>query len=262
MPGAEPYPLWIEPDEKLSVEDVFALMRDHFEGTEFDMTQGLDAGPYGTPNRWRPLHWTVDEVEYAWERPISTQQTGYSFVSQARGHLPDPIGGVYWYGLDDTAFTCYMPFYCGVDEVPPSLAVGELGVFSWDSAWWVFNFVANYANLRYQPMSEDILAVQREIEGTFLALQPAVEATALRLYDEDPALMQRYLTDYCVSHANLIVDRWRDLGEYLIRKYNDGYIQRQPGKAEDLGYPDQWLRRVLEERAADFRVPVVEDEGE
>ncbi len=262
VPDAEPYPLWIEPDEKLSVEDVFALMRDHFEGTEFDMTQGIDAGPYGTPNRWRPLHWTVDEVEYAWERPISTQQTGFSFVSQSRGHLPDPIGGVYWYGLDDTSFTCYMPFYCGVDEVPPSLAVGELGVFSWDSAWWVFNFVANYANLRYQPMSEDILAVQREIEGTFLALQPAVEATALRLYAEDPELMQRYLTDYCVSHASLTVDRWRDLGEYLIRKYNDGYIQRQPGKAEDLGYPDQWLRRVLEERAADFRVPVVEDDGE
>lgn len=260
VPGAEPYPLWIEPDEPIALGDVFALMRDHFGGTDFDMSQGLDAGPYNTPKRWRPLHWTVDDVEYAWERPISTQQTGFSFVSQSRGFLPDPIGGVYWYGLDDTSFTCYMPFYCGVDLVPTSLAFGELGAFTWDSAWWVFNFVANYANLRYVHMKEDILAVQREIEGTLLALQPAVEATALRLHEEDPQLMQRYLTDYCVSHANLTVERWRSLGELLIRKYNDGYIQRSPGHAEGLGYPDEWLRRVIESRGDDFRVPVEEAE--
>ncbi len=101
-PSAEPYPLWIEPERKLSVADVMALMRDHYEGTDYDMTKGVDAGPYQTPNRWRPMTWTVDGAEYSWERPISTQQTGFSFVSQSRSWLPDAIGGVYWYGVDDT----------------------------------------------------------------------------------------------------------------------------------------------------------------
>ncbi|MDY7109237.1 MAG: C69 family dipeptidase [Planctomycetota bacterium] len=250
--GAEPYPLWIEPDEKLSVGDVFSLMRDHFEGTEFDMTKGVDAGPYGTPNRWRPISWTVDDVEYAWERPISTQQTGFTFVSQSRSWLPDPVGGVYWYAVDDTYLTCYIPLYCGIDALPESFTIGSMKEFSWDSAWWVFNFVANYANLRYRYMAEDIKAVQQELEGTFLALQPAVEETAARLAKTDPELMKRYLTDYCVTHGELVVKRYRELGEYLIRKYNDGYVQNEPGRAEELGYSEAWLRRVLRERPDQF----------
>ncbi len=115
--GAEPYPLWIKPDKELSVADVFALMRDHYEGTDYDMTKGIDAGPYGTPNRWRPMTWMVDSVEYTWERPISTQQTAFSFVSQSRAWLPDAVGGVFWYGLDDTYTICYVPLYCGIDTV-------------------------------------------------------------------------------------------------------------------------------------------------
>ena len=133
VPGAKPYPLSVKPDKKLTVADVFALMRDHYEGTDFDMTQGVDAGPYGTPNRWRPIDWKVGrQVEYTWERPISTQQTGFSFVSQSRAWLPDPVGGVYWYGLDDTYFTCYVPLYCGIDALPESYTVGQLNKFSWD----------------------------------------------------------------------------------------------------------------------------------
>ncbi|MGD8454663.1 MAG: C69 family dipeptidase [Phycisphaerae bacterium] len=253
--GAEPYPLWIKPDKKLSVADVFALMRDHFEGTDFDMTKGVDAGPYGTPNRWRPIAWKVDGQEYVWERPISTQQSGFTFVSQSRAWLPDPIGGVYWYGVDDTYLCCYVPLYCGIDALPESYTVGGLQKFSWDSAWWVFNFVANYANLRYRDMCPDIQVVQREIEGEFLALQPAVEQTALALHKTDPQLMQRYLTDYCVWHAEQTVLRWRQLGEYLIRKYNDGYVQDEPGRAEERGYSEEWLRRVVGERPGQFRLP-------
>ena len=125
-PGAQPYPLFVKPDGKLSAADVFALMRDHFEGTEFDMTQGIDAGPFGLPRRWRPLTWKVDGVEYAWERPISTQQTGFSSVTQSRAWLPDPVGGLVWYGLDDSYTTCYLPFYCGIDAVPQSFTGGSV----------------------------------------------------------------------------------------------------------------------------------------
>jgi len=252
--GAQPYPLWIKPDKKLALADVFALMRDHYEGTDFDMTQGVDAGPYGTPNRWRPIAWKVAGVEYAWERPISTPQTGFSFVSQARGGLPNPIGGVYWYGLDDTYTTCYVPLYCGIDALPESHTIGSLNKFSWDSAWWVFNFVANYANLRYRDMLPEIQAVQRELEGTLLAFQPAIERAALELAKSDPELLRRFLTDYSVTHAELVVKRWRALGEYLVQKYNDGYVQDEKGSPKEQGYPEEWLRRVLKERPEQFHL--------
>ena len=141
--SAKPYPLWIKPDKKLGTAEVFALMRDHYEGTPYDMTKGVDAGPYGSPLRCRPLEWSESGVTsdsagdslaiYGWERAISTQQTGFSFVSQSRGWLPDPVGGVFWYGLDDTYTSCYTPLYCSINKVPESFAVGTLQKFTWES---------------------------------------------------------------------------------------------------------------------------------
>ena len=253
--GAKPYPLWIKPDRKLSLADVFALMRDHYEGTDYDMTKGIDAGPYGSPNRWRPMHWTVDSVEYAWERPISTQQTGFSFVSQSRSWLPDPIGGVLWYGVDDTYTSCYFPLYCGIDTVPKSFAVGSLQKFSWDSAWWVFNFVANFANLRYCDMLPEIQAVQGDLEGTFMALQPLVEKAAAEIHKTDPDLLTRYLTYYSTTNGEKVVSRWRELGEHLITKYNDGYVKDGNGRPQEQGYPEEWLRQAVKSRPDQFRLP-------
>jgi dipeptidase len=252
--GAQPYPLWIKPDRKLSRTDVFAIMRDHYEGTDYDMTKGIDAGPYGTPNRARPMTWEVDSVTYTWERPISTQQTGFSFVSQSRSWLPDAIGGVLWYGVDDTYFTCYVPLYCGITAVPESFAQGSLGAFSWDSAWWVFNFVANFANLKYSSMKEDIRKVQGELEANLSALQPTIEQTAIELHRKNPALLAAYLTDYSTSRGEIIVKRYRQLGEQLIRKYNDGYVQEDKGRPQEAGYPDSWYREVIRARPDQFRI--------
>ena len=248
VPGAEPYPLWIKPDKKLSVQDVFSLMRDHYEGTPFDMTKGIDAGPFGSPDRSRPLVWKIDSVEFGWERSISTPQTAYSFISQSRSKLPDPIGGVFWYGLDNTYTCCYVPLYCGIDAAPRSYTVGDLSKFNWESAWWVFNFVSNYANLKYSSMVPEIQAVQTRLEGECFKLQPVVEKTAAELGKSDTALMIRYLTDYSVSHAEMVVAQWKDLGEHLITKYNDGYIQNERGRPEEKGYPEGWLREVVKVR--------------
>jgi dipeptidase len=257
---AAPYPLWIQPDRKLSLADVMALMRDHYEGTEYDMRRGVDAGPFGNPNRWRPMSWEVAGERYTWERPISTQQTGFSFVAQSRAWLPDPVGGVLWYGLDDTYTSCYVPLYAGIDRVPESYTVGTLGKFSWDSAWWVFNFVANLANLKYSYMVEDILAVQREIEGRLLAMQPAVERTAVELGDSDPELMRRYLTEYSVGRAEEVVRRWKALGEFLLTKYNDGYVAGADEESVERGYPDPWLERVVKERPEQLHLARPENE--
>jgi dipeptidase len=252
-PEAKPYPLWIKPDHKLSMADVMALMRDHYEGTPFDMRVGVDAGPFATPNRWRPIAWEVEGEKYSWERPISTQQTGFSFVSQSRSWLPDAIGGVYWYGLDDTWTTCYVPLYAGITALPESFTVGSLDEFSWDSAWWVFNFVANIANLKFSYMGPEILELQRELEGEFFTLQPIIEKAALELMESNPDLAHRFLTDYSVNHAEEVFDRWKKLGEHLLMKYNDGYVNIK-GEKPELGYPQSWLETVVGERPDQFRL--------
>lgn len=255
VPGAEPYPLFIRPDRKLTVADVFALMRDHYEGTDLDLTRGIDAGPFGYPLRHRPMGFAVDGVDYTWERPISTQQTGFSMVTQSRAWLPDPVGGVTWYGLDDTDFTCYVPLYCGLTDIPRSYRTGSLQQFSWDSAWWVFNFVSNYTALRYSDMIRDVRAAQAELEGHLLDLQPAVEQTAAALCASNPDLARRYLTDYSLQHAEDVVRQWRELGEHLLTKYNDGYVKDADGRPQEAGYPDEWLREVIRRRPQQFRLP-------
>jgi len=258
--GTKPYPLWIKPDKKLSLQDVMAIMRDHYEGTEFDMTNGIDAGPFGSPNRWRNLTWEVEGVKYSWERPISTQQTGFSFISQSRGWLPNAIGGVYWYGVDDTYTTCYVPLYCCINDLPKSFTVGDLQKFSWDSAWWVFNFVANIANLKYSYMIKDIQKVQTTLEGNFIALQPSIEEIALELSKSDPKLMAQFLTDYSVSHGEQVVKRWIELGEHLLTKYNDGYVKDERGRPRGVGYPSKWLKEVLKSKPEQFKLPKWEDD--
>lgn len=261
-PGAEPYPLWIKPDQKLSLTDVFELMRDHYEGTEFDMTQGLDAGPFGCPVRWRPLFWEADSVDYSWERPISTQQTGFSFVAQVRKWLPNPIGGVLWYGVDDTYTTCYFPLFCAVSDVPKTFATGDIQKFSWDSAWWVFNFVANYANLRYAAMLPEIRAVQQELENGFLENQTNVEDSALVLLEQAPASAIQYLTEYSVAAGEQVTRRWIELAGHLLTKFNDGYIKNEAGEPEGIGYPEWWLKKVVGDRPGQFRLKKVPVEGE
>jgi dipeptidase len=249
----EPYPLWIRPDEKLDVTDVMGLMRDHYEGTPYDMTQGVDAGPFSSPNRWRPMSFEIDGTKYTWERPISTVQTGFSFVSQSREWLPDEVGGVYWYGVDDTSMTCYVPLYAGITAVPPSFTRGGIGAFDWDSAWWVFNFVANLANLKYSFMAPEIVAVQQDLEGHMVALQPAVERLAVDLLETDPDLAARYLTDFSVMHGEAVVTRWKELAEHLLTKFNDGYVI-EDGEDPERGYPESWLRHVIESRPDQFRL--------
>ena len=253
--GAKPYPLAIKADRKLSVQDVIALMRDHYEGTPYDMTKGVDAGPYGSPLRARPIAFTQGGRAYAWERPISTQQTACSFVADLRSGLPDPVAGVLWYGLDDTYTSCYFPLYAGITAVPASYARGSLQTFSWDSTWWVFNLVANYAQLRFSSMIKDIQGVQQELEGNFFALQPAVEATAAAMATSDPERARRFLTDYCVAAGEQVDRRWRELAERLFAKYNDGYVQDAEGNAQEVGYPDAWLRDVVTLRPDQFRLP-------
>ncbi len=254
--GAKPLPLWVKPDKPLSARDVMALMRDHFEGTEFDLSVGVGAGPFSCPYRWRPMTWKVDGVEYLHERAVSTQQTGYSFVAQSRGSLPDPIGGVLWFGVDDTYSTVYVPMYCGIREVPHAFAAdtGSFTSFTWDSAFWVFNVVANFAYSRYRDMIQDIRVAQQDLEGSFEALQPEVEKAALKLHETAPELARDYLTTYTLKQADRTVTRWRALFGELFVKYLDGNVRDSQGKVTHPPYPDDWYRRIVQEKGEVLKV--------
>ncbi len=254
--GAEPLPLWIKPDRLLTVADVIGFMRDHFEDTELDMTKDIGAGPYDLPYRWRPLTWTAGDADddsgtdtkYFNERATSTQQTGFSFVAQARSWLPDPIGGVLWFGVDDSYSSVYLPVYCGVTEAPYNFRVGtgSFEEFSWDSAFWVFNWVSNYAYSRYSEMIVDIQVVQRELESGFLTNQPEIDAAAAVLYEQAPRLAKDYLTEHTNETAATVHQRWRKLGEFLIYRYLDGNLKDEHGKVTHPGYPESWYRKVAD----------------
>ncbi len=253
--GANPYPLYIKPDKKLSVRDVINLHRDHYEGTKFDMTKDLTAGPFGAPDRWRPIKWKVNGKLYTWERPIATQQACFVFVSQSRNYLPDEIGGVYWFGLDNPYTNFFAPFYTSITKLPKSYTVGTLRKFTRDSAWWAFNFVANYANLRWSYMIKDIQKVQKEIEDTEFELQPYIEKTALELLKAGKKeLMKKYLTRYCVENAESGIKKWWNLADKLVTKYNDGYIQDEKGRPHSVGYPESWLKEEIKKHPEKFKL--------
>jgi dipeptidase len=254
-PSAARLPLWVKPDAKLAVRDVMELMRDHFEGTPMDMTKDVGAGPFALPYRWRPMTWEADGKKYVHERAISTQQTGFSFVAQARAHLPAAIGGVLWFGVDDTFSTVYVPQYAGNRAVPKSFAVGtgDFQTFTWDSAFWVFNFVSNWAYSRYSDMIQDVQKVQRELESEFLSRQPEVEKAALALWQQSPGLARDYLTAYSVEQGDRTTARWRKLGESLLVKYLDGNVRDEQGKVTHPSYSEAWRKRIAEEHG-----PVVE----
>ncbi len=250
-PGQPRLPLWVKPDRPLAVRDVMALMRDHFEGTPMDLSKGVGAGPFALPYRWRPLDWKVDGKKYLNERAISTQQTGFSFVAQARGALPPTIGGVLWCGVDDTFSTVWVPQYCGNWTVARPFAVGtaDFRTFSWDSAFWVFNFVANWAyGSRYEDVIRDVQVAQRELEDGFLARQPELEQAALALHRQSPALARDYLTAYSVAEGDRVTARWRKLGEGLLVKYLDGNVRDAQGKVTHPDYPEAWRRRIVQDQ--------------
>lgn len=236
------YPFSVKPDKKVSVQDVMAITRDYYQGTEFDLSKGLAAGPFGTPNRYggsgaeRLLGGT-------WERAIAIFRADYVQISQARGWLPDPIGGVMWYTPDMALTSCFIPFYAGATQLPEPYSTGTRYEYDENSAWWVFNFVSNWADLKFSYMIKDIKAKQEKIERQIFAFQPAVESAAVELYKKDPELAGAYLTEYCVNKGNAVVDEWRQFGKFLVAKYIDGYVNK-PHVGESVGYPFEWLKAV------------------
>ena len=265
-------PLWIKPDKKLSVHDVMELMRDHYEGTKMDMNNDIGAGPFACPIRWRPMTWKVDSLGYVHERATSTMQTGFVFVSQSRSWLPDWIGGIHWFGVDDTYTTAYSPMYCGMTKVPESFAEGNGSMLQYSptSAFWTFNFVSNWAYTKWNYMIKDIQKVQRELETGYIdEVTNKIDKEAASLMNTDKNKAREFLTNYSVNAGNGTVKRWQELGHYLLVKYIDGNVKKEKdGKFEDNGtgqavmpsqpgYPEWWLREIVRGHGDIIKAPVI-----
>ncbi len=259
-------PLYIKPDRKLTPQDLQGFKRDHLEGTELDMSKDIGAGPHGLPYRWRPMTWKMNGETYCHERTTATQQTGFSFVAQMRSWLPNPIGGIFWFGVDDANSTVYMPIYCAINRVPETCAEGngDMLTFSPTSAFWVFSRVSNFAYLRYDLIIQDIRKVQSELESKFAAYSAVIDDAALKLWQKDPKLAVDFLTDYSVNTANATVKRWSELSDWLLVKYIDGNVKKEkdgkfirnpwgfPVSPSQPGYPEYWLKTIIDQTGEKF----------
>ena len=259
-------PLWIKPDHLLELHEVMNYMRDHLEGSALDMTKDIGAGPYGNPYRWRPLTWTVDSVTYCNERATSTQQTGFWFLAQSRSWLPDPVGGIFWFGVDDATSSLLMPMYSSITRVPEKMAAGygSMMEFVDDAAFWVFNQISNLCYTRYSYIHPEIFAKQQADEMKFIAAIPEIDNTAKSLLGTNPAKAVDFLTDYSVSTGNLSVADWKKFYGYLFTRFMDGniktavdvpegYIYHAP-KVEQPGYPEWFLRMIVEQTGDKLKV--------
>ena len=266
---AERLPLWVKPNRKLSVQDCMTLMRDHYEGTPMDMTQDVGAGPFHCPYRWRPMDFEVDGQKYVHERAISTQQTGFSFVAQCRKWLPSKLGGILWFGVDDTYSTVYCPVYCGTTQIPICFEEGNgsMSQYSETAAFWLFNRVSNFCYLRYDSMIVDVQQVQRELESNFVSLE---RRHADRWANEDnEARLVGALNRFSNDRAEEMMRRWRELDHLLLMKYIDGNIKHvKNGKVEttETGvvrfpqqppYPEWFYRQIVTDHGDVLREPAV-----
>lgn len=256
-------PLYIKPAQKLTVKMVADVMRDHYEGTALDMTKDAGAGGHALPYRWRPMGFKVDGVSYTNERAIATQQTGFWLLGQARSWLPDEVGGIFWFGVDDAATSALTPIYSSTLRVPECFRVGngDMLTYSPTSAFWLFNRVTNFAYLLYDRVAPEIRKVGDKHEIDAIERTAAIDEAAMMLYKESPQKAREFLTDYSVNTAQELFAKWDKLDKYLLVKFMDGNIKKQdangcfldngsgkniPPMPSQPGYSEMWKRTVKE----------------
>ena len=227
--GAEVLPLYVKPDRLLSHRDIQDALGDHFEGTPWDMTKDVGGGPFHSPYRWRPMHFEVDGVTYTHERAIGTQQTGFSFVAEMRGWLPREVGAKTWFAADDAATAIFMPIYNNILEAPLCLRVGngDMLTFSWTSAFWMTNWVANQCYSRYEDMKVDVDRVRNKIMDRWDAETDSIDAQAVALLKNSTSDVTAFLNEYTARESNGATEAYKELGIYLLVKYLDGNIKQE-----------------------------------
>ena len=271
-PDAQDMPLWVVPNKKVSVKDVENVMRDHYEGTPLSVADGSDIGGgiWEMPYRPTPLMYKVDGKQYFNERPVSTQQTGFVFVSQMRSWLPREIGGVFWFANDDANMAAFTPVYCSMTERPECYNTPGVDAvhFSKKNAYWVCNMTSNMVYPRYSLMFPTLKEVRDSLDNSYFAAQAGVEKKAQELYAQNPQAAVKYLNDYSVEKAQQMLDRWNQLFEFMVVKYNDmiikptdknGTFKKTPyglgATPVRPGYPEKFAKQLVKQSGDKFLVP-------
>ena len=267
--NAEPMPLFIKPNKKLSASDVMNSMRDHYEGTPFDTTVDAGSGVYKAPYRPTPLSWKYNGKEYFNERPVSTQQSGFVFVAQLRSALPNAVGGILWFANDDANMVPFTPMYCCMTKSPECFSekTADAVTFSWKSAFWICNWVSNMVYPRYSMMFGDLEKLRNKLENSYLENQGEIEKEAQRLYQQDSRKAIDFLTNYSDTVAQSMVRQWKKLGEFLVVKYNDQavkpekngrFLRTKEGLGETVvrpGFSEEYKKVIVNETRDKYLVP-------
>ena len=271
-PDAQDMPLWVVPNKKVSVQDVENVMRDHYEGTPLSVADGSDIGGgiWEMPYRPTPLMYKVDGKQYFNERPVSTQQSGFVFVSQMRSWLPREIGGVFWFANDDANMAAFTPVYCSMTERPECYNTPGADAlhFSKKNAYWVCNMTSNMVYPRYSLMFPTLKEVRDSLDNSYFAAQAGVEKKAQELYAQNPQAAVKYLNDYSVEKAQQMLARWNQLFEFMVVKYNDmiikptdknGNFEKTPyglgARPARPGYPEKYAKQLVKQSGDKFLVP-------
>ena len=271
-PDAQDMPLWVVPNKKVSVKDVENVMRDHYEGTPLSVADGSDIGGgiWEMPYRPTPLMYKVDGKQYFNERPVSTQQSGFVFVSQMRSWLPREIGGVFWFANDDANMAAFTPVYCSMTERPECYNTPGADAlhFSKKNAYWVCNMTSNMVYPRYSLMFPTLKEVRDSLDNSYFAAQAGVEKKAQELYAQNPQAAVKYLNDYSVEKAQQMLGRWNQLFEFMVVKYNDmiikptdknGTFKKTPyglgATPVRPGYPEKFAKQLVKQSGDKFLVP-------
>ena len=271
-PDAQDMPLWVVPNKKVSVQDVENVMRDHYEGTPLSVADGSDIGGgiWEMPYRPTPLMYKVDGKQYFNERPVSTQQSGFVFVSQMRSWLPREIGGVFWFANDDANMAAFTPVYCSMTERPECYNTPGADAlhFSKKNAYWVCNMTSNMVYPRYSLMFPTLKEVRDSLDSSYFAAQAGVEKKAQELYAQNPQAAVKYLNDYSVEKAQQMLGRWNQLFEFMVVKYNDmiikptdknGTFKKTPyglgATPVRPGYPEKFAKQLVKQTGDKFLVP-------
>lgn len=271
-PDAQDMPLWVVPNKKVSVQDVENVMRDHYEGTPLSVADGSDIGGgiWEMPYRPTPLMYKVDGKQYFNERPVSTQQSGFVFVSQMRSWLPREIGGVFWFANDDANMAAFTPVYCSMTERPECYNTPGADAlhFSKKNAYWVCNMTSNIVYPRYSLMFPTLMEVRDSLDNSYFAAQAGVEKKAQELYAQNPQAAVKYLNDYSVEKAQQMLARWNQLFEFMVVKYNDmiikptdknGTFKKTPyglgATPVRPGYPEKFAKQLVKQSGDKFLVP-------
>lgn len=271
-PDAQDMPLWVVPNKKVSVQDVENVMRDHYEGTPLSVVDGSDIGGgiWEMPYRPTPLMYKVDGKQYFNERPVSTQQSGFVFVSQMRSWLPREIGGVFWFANDDANMAAFTPVYCSMTERPECYNTPGVDAlhFSKKNAYWVCNMTSNMVYPRYSLMFPTLKEVRDSLTNSYFAAQAGVEKKAQELYAQNPQAAVKYLNDYSVEKAQQMLARWNQLFEFMVVKFNDmiikptdknGTFKKTPyglgATPVRPGYPEKFAKQLVKQSGDKFLVP-------